>query len=191
MPVTAFHLGPALVAKGLTRNHFSIGTFALVQVVIDTEAIYNIVLGRWPVHTTLHTMLGATVVAVVAALCRRPLSWVNAAILRWRARATEAPSEATAQPARRSWLPHAAIDAELGPVTWTGAAVGAALGVLLHVPIDAMMHPDVKPFAPWTDANPFFIPGSFEWLHVACLAAGVLGLGLWVWRVRRRAPARA
>jgi hypothetical protein len=191
MPVTPFHIGPALIANGLTRNHFSLGTFALVQVVIDIEAVYNILLGHWPVHTTLHTMLGATAVAVLAALCRRPISWVNRTVLgRWaRARAAKGSGEPAA--GSLHGLAIATIEAELAPVTWTGALVGAVLGVLLHVPIDAMMHPDVKPFAPWSDANPLFIPGSFEWLHVACLVAGLLGLGLWARRVRRRVPTRA
>jgi hypothetical protein len=37
--------------------------------------------------------------------------------------------------------------------------------------------------APWTDANPLLIAGSFEWLHAACLAAGALGSWLWAMRV--------
>jgi hypothetical protein len=174
MPLTPFHLGPALIAKGLSRRHFSLGTFALVQFVLDTEVVWNVLRGRSVVHTNLHTLLGATVIATLATLCWRPLSWVNQMIARRLARA----------PAR-----DAPEIAEFGPVTWTGALMGAGLGVLLHVPLDAMMHGDMKPFAPWSTANPLYIPTSFEWLHLACLIAGVLGYWMWLRRVRRSSVA--
>src|SRR6185503_16141656 len=78
MPVTPFHLGPALVVKAIFRERFSLGVFTLVQGVIDVESIANILLNRWPVHADLHTVLGALAVSAVCAVVGRPLvSWLN------------------------------------------------------------------------------------------------------------------
>lgn len=39
----------------------------------------------------------------------------------------------------------------------------------------ALMHSDIRPFAPWTDANPPLGLAGVGVLHVACLLAGLAG----------------
>ena len=48
-----------------------------------------------------------------------------------------------------------------------------------------IMHADMRPFAPWSDANPFLHRVSLGALHWGCVAAAVLGGLLWVVFLRR------
>ena len=73
MPITPLHFGPAIAGKAVAPKHFSVLAFGLTQVIIDAEAGFYLAQGAWPVHRFLHTYLGATVVAVVTVLLRRPL----------------------------------------------------------------------------------------------------------------------
>ena len=65
------------------------------------------------------------------------------------------------------------------------ALVGGLLGGVSQTALDAVMHADLAPFAPVTDANPLLRVVGLDALHLACVVAGVLGLmGLWLrqWR---------
>jgi hypothetical protein len=41
--------------------------------------------------------------------------------------------------------------------------------------LDSIMHADMRPFAPWSDASPLLGILSIGGLHVACLVSGMLG----------------
>lgn len=170
MPITPFHGGPALLIRGAARRQFSFAVFTATQIAIDLESGANLALGRWPVHAHLHTVLGASLVAlVVALLSRRPLSALNRALAR------RAPPR---------------LAAELGDITWPAAAIGAAFGALSHIALDAMMHADMQPFAPFAPGNPLLIDGSFAAIHRACAIAGLAGVLLWLALTRRGGRAR-
>jgi hypothetical protein len=173
VPVTPFHLGPAVALKPLLGARLSLGAFALVQGVIDVESVWNILWDQWPVHARLHTLPGALAVAAVCAAVGKPLcSRLNAALARWAAGRADIPA----------W-----VCAELTPVTWAGSTLGAALGGLTHVALDGMMHPDMEPLSPWVSGNPLLVYDSFLPIHAACAALGLLGLA--AWRALRRRPA--
>lgn len=78
--------------------------------------------------------------------------------------------------------------AELAPVSWTSASIGAMVGGVSHVLLDAVIHGDVAPFAPWSRSNLFFVRGSFVWVHFLCAAVGVVGLLLWHTLAKRGEP---
>jgi hypothetical protein len=143
MPVTPFHLGPAVIVKAACPRWFSLGVFAIVQAALDVEPTWNIVAGRSPVHGGLHTLPGALLL-----------------------------SAAVIVPARH-------VVARFFPVSWTAAITGALVGGSSHVLLDAVIHPDVVPFAPWLAGNTLFVPGSFVWVHALCAAAGLLGGAAW------------
>lgn len=143
MPVTPFHLGPAVIVKAACPRWFSLGVFAIVQAALDVESVGNIVAGRYPVHGGLHTLPGALLL-----------------------------SAAVIVPARH-------VVARFFPVSWTAAITGALVGGSSHVLLDAVIHPDVVPFAPWLAGNALFVAGSFVWMHVGCAAAGLLGGAAW------------
>lgn len=165
MPLTPFHGGPALLVRAAARRRFSFAVFTATQIAIDLESGANLALGRWPVHAHLHTVLGSLVVAAVVALAmRRPLSALNRALAR-------------RVPPR--------LAAELGDITWPAAAIAAAFGALSHIALDAMMHADMQPFAPFTAGNPLLLDDSFTWIHRACALAGLAGALLWLVLTRR------
>ena len=57
-------------------------------------------------------------------------------------------------------------------------ALGAAVGTLSHVFLDSIMHRDIKPFAPFFDANPFLGILSLPALHWSCLVTGGVGVAI-------------
>jgi hypothetical protein len=154
MPFTPFHLGPALLAKGVLPRRFSFAAFAASQVAIDCETLYWLEHGEWPVHRTLHTFaagaLVGTAVAVATSLVARPL-------LR------RVPGLGA--------LPVLAAEARLGP-----AIAGGLAGGLSHSLLDGIMHADMHPFRPFTTANPLLGLLDDLSLETACVAAGVLGV---------------
>ena len=158
MPVTPFHFGPAALAKSLTPKYFSFVTFGLSQVIIDAEPLYYMSQGAWPIHRFFHTYLGATVVAVLVILFGKPIC--EAVLRLWNWRLSEA---------QRSWL-------SVNPnISFTTAAVGALFGAYSHVLLDSIMHSDMQPFAPFSDANPLLYIISIDRLYQMCALLGILG----------------
>jgi hypothetical protein len=167
VPVTPFHMGPAMVLKAAFGRSMSLGTFGVTQVVIDVESVSNILLGRFPVHDRLHTLPGALLVAAgVTVLFRAPLSFVYARLQK---------REDVA-----SWISH-----ELVGVSWFSAAMGAFLGGVTHVFFDGMMHADARPFAPLVAGNPLLIADGFMAIHIGCAILGALGFLAWILRFSR------
>ena len=70
-------------------------------------------------------------------------------------------------------------------ITRSAAAITGLLGAVFHVVPDAIMHPDVRPFAPFTDANPFFNLVAVGLLHLTLVVVGAVGLGLLALQRRR------
>jgi membrane-bound metal-dependent hydrolase YbcI (DUF457 family) len=60
----------------------------------------------------------------------------------------------------------------LGPATLAGTLTGA----WSHVLFDGLLHRDMRPFAPWTDANPLLGAVPTGALHLGCVAAGAIGI---------------
>ena len=82
---------------------------------------------------------------------------------------------ATAAVARRLGRTGPAL--RLGP-----CLVGGVLGGLGQTVLDAVMHRDLLPFRPLSDANPFLGAVPLDVLHLGCVVAGVVGAALWAWR---------
>ena len=55
MPFTPLHLGFGTIIKAILPNSFSFSAFALTQIIIDVESLYNLLNRKWPVHAFLHT----------------------------------------------------------------------------------------------------------------------------------------
>lgn len=166
MPVTPFHLGPAIAVYPWVGRRMSLGAFLCVNCAIDVEPVARILMHAHPVHATLHTFLGAMGLALVLiAPARLGLAWLYAHAGPWLA--------ARPEYVLRAW------GETLGPVSWAAAAVGSLMGAASHVLLDAVIHPDLRPFAPWSDVNPFLVDASFGAVHVACAMVGLAGL-LWL-----------
>ncbi len=172
MPLTPFHLGPGAACKAIVPAHFSFMLFGFSQLVIDVESAYNLLLNRYPVHTFLHSYLGASVILVPVVLAGRPLS--QFALRLWNRFTAQAPNNLLfIQPT----------------ISWPAAAAGAVVGVYSHVLLDSIMHADMRPLAPFSALNPLLGWIGMPALHLACTAAGILG-GAWLY-FRRRIARRA
>jgi hypothetical protein len=73
-----------------------------------------------------------------------------------------------------------------GPVGFAAATTGAVFGGVSHVLLDAIMHPDLQPFATWKAGNPLLSDGASVWLHLSCIATGMLGTLWWLSRYATR-----
>ena len=147
-----------MAGKALIPKYFSFAVFGITQVVIDMEPAYYMAQGLWPIHRFFHTYLGATVVAVFAVVVGKPLSEL---LIRWWNRRLSS--------RQRAWL---GIQARI-PVT--GAVSGAMFGAYSHVLLDSVMHPDLRPFAPWSNSNGLLHVISNGQLNVLCVGLGVMG----------------
>ena len=153
MPFTPFHFGPGLLLKSAAPRGLSATGFAAANVAIDIETLVHIVRGEWPVHRWAHTFLGAGAIGVLSGLALAAVA----------GRLTS-----------RDPLP-APLRGELsrGPLM-----VGSILGGLTHPLLDGLMHRDIRPFLPFSAANPLLDAIPVGVLISSCVAAGLLGLAI-------------
>jgi hypothetical protein len=135
--------------------------FVVAQIIIDLEPLYHILRHEWPLHRTLHTVIGASAAGSVAALC----------VIGGRVLVSHIPPHF-----------HTAVESlpesQRSEITNTGVWAGGLVGGVPHPLLDSMMLADVHPFAPLTNANPFLGIIDDGLLHMLCVAAGIFGLVL-------------
>lgn len=149
MPITPLHLGPALLLKRAAGSKFDLVAFVAAQVLLDAEPVLKI-LGLLPAQGGLHLShtwsTGAGVVLVAAAASAWGCQWVGRSRWRWRQ----------------------------NPTAWS-SALGAALGVLSHLVLDAVYHADVAASTGLPGLNAVVSQGWLDAvLLVALVAGGVL-----------------
>ncbi len=162
MPFTPFHLGPGVAFKAVGGRRFSFLIFGGSQVLMDLEPLARLVRGDAVVHGASHTLLGALVIGVAAAAVGKP---AGEFVLRL----------------------FAAASASIG---WTVALASAFIGTSSHVVLDAVMHGDMEPFWPLSEANPLLRAIPVRDLYRLCLWSGVAGaavLAFKAWRGRTKA----
>lgn len=162
MPFTPFHMGPGLAMKAVCGRHFSLMVFGFSQVAIDIEPLVRIIRGDDVLHGFTHTYLGATLIALVSVLVGRPVCQF---LLKYWTPDPNSPF--------LNWLQ--------GPklISWPAAIASAFMGTYSHVFLDSIMHFDMQPLAPFSDANALLHVISVDSLHIACVLGGVIGgLGL-------------
>jgi hypothetical protein len=153
MPVTPFHFGVGLLGKGVAPRSISLCAFVASQVVIDCESAYFLFVAReWPVHRVLHTFALATPVGGLVGLA----VWAVARRIRWLSEVAVLRNDCALRP----------------------AILGGLLGGLTHPLLDGIMHDDIRPFLPFTSANPLHLLIDLGPLHVLCILFGVVGVAL-------------
>ena len=160
MPITPFHFGPGALVAVASRSSVSFLAFAATDVIIDVESLYNMVTAQPRIHTFFHTYIGSTIAAALIVLAFLPCRWLALKLpawplLRWR---------------------HLSIAA---------VVLGSLVGAWSHVLFDSVMHIDITPLAPYSNANPLYQLVSLQALHLGCVIAGVLGV---VWYLLRSNP---
>nr|WP_086939383.1 metal-dependent hydrolase [Thaumasiovibrio occultus] len=154
MPFTPVHMGPGLMFKALMRSSFSLMIFGWTQIVMDIQPLIVMISGEGHLHGFSHTFVGATLLAIVAALTGKYLAQLGLWMFRMRPLITV-------------------------PIAWWVVFLSAFIGSYSHVLLDAVMHGDVQPFFPITLDNPFLRWISVSALHKVCLYSGLVGAGIY------------
>ena len=152
MPFTPFHLGAGAAFKAAGGRHFSFMVFGGTQVLMDLEPGYKLLTGGAPLHGPSHTLAGALLIGLLAAVIGKPVS------------------ELAFRLAGRA-------DLRIG---WGSAFAGALLGAFSHILLDAVMHADMHPWRPFGDGNGLLGWLPVNDLHLYCAGLGLIG-GLLVW----------
>jgi len=148
MPFTPFHLGPGALFKSTGGRHFSFMIFGGSQVLMDLEPLVRIIRRDAVLHGASHTVAGAFGIGVVSAVAGRPVSQFAL------------------------WL----LGQRDPRISWTVAFASAFIGTYSHIVLDAVMHPDMRPFWPFTVGNPLLGAIHVGALHLLCVACGLLGM---------------
>ena len=160
MPLTPFHLGPALLLGALWHRRLDVPTLLVGSVIVDFRAAL-VVFGplAGPVHGIFTTFFGGTAVALALAGAVRTLPLTVHAYLAY---------------------------GRLAQTNHTAEVVaGALVGVYSHVVLDSLLYPDAQPFFP-AEVNPLLLDGvKYIPVYSGCIVAGCLGLGLVAVRATR------
>ena len=152
-------MGPGATFKLICGGAFSLLVFGFSQVLIDLEPLIRMLRGDEILHGPSHTYAGAVVIGAVAMVLGKPLfGWL---MRDW-------------NETRKPWpFKHWQFPDHL---SWTAAASGAFVGTFSHIVLDSVMHADIHPWAPLSEANGLYLLMPLEWLHLFCLAAGVFAM---------------
>jgi membrane-bound metal-dependent hydrolase YbcI (DUF457 family) len=151
MPFTPFHFGPGALLHAAAPRQVSFLAFCAANVLTDLEPLYYLATHQYPVHRFCHTIVGAGVIWLLT--CGL---WALGLRL-----------------ASRFSLPNLFHwqDLHYRPI-----AIGAGLGSFSHIFLDGLMHRDLRPWAPFSESNPWLGMVSYGTLQGVCLGAGILGL---------------
>ena len=155
MPFTPIHMGPGILIKSLLQGSFSLMVFGWTQIVMDIQPLIVMISGEGHLHGFTHTYIGATLIAILAALSGKYLSELGLKII--------------------------GISNKVNPVviTWTVVFLSAFLGSFSHVLLDSIMHADVEPFFPFMFDNQFLTLITVPVLHKVCLYSGLFGTAIY------------
>lgn len=162
MPFTPFHMGPGLLLKACLHGSFSLMVFGWAQIVMDIQPLVVLITGEGHLHGFSHTYLGATLLAVVAAISGKYLG---------------------------AWGLRLIGRTEYLPIGWPVAVTSAFIGTYSHVALDSIMHADMAPLAPFGTHNALLGLISIEALHWVCVGSAVVGGAAWL-LLARRLPAK-
>lgn len=162
MPFTPFHMGAAMLVKPGAGSRFSVIAFALAQVIIDIEPGIEMARGSDVLHGPSHTIFGAILIAAAVAAIS---PWLASRIVRrWNQEVRHH---------KLDWL------TESEQVGRTAVIAGAFFGTLSHLVLDSMMHHDIHPLAPFSNANPLIGLVSHDGVYQMCVVIGVIGTAAW------------
>jgi membrane-bound metal-dependent hydrolase YbcI (DUF457 family) len=165
MPLTPFHIGPALLIGLLLLKWLDLPTFLIANVIVDIEPVMVIAFGlKCPLHGFFHSFIGGTIAAFLLTIFMR-----------------------TVRPCLSSLLSRFKIDQSFSLKSILSASL---LGVYIHIILDSRMHHDIRPFYPF-DFNPFLDPGVLSelWLETVlgwCFIGAVFVYLLRLFQLYRR-----
>jgi membrane-bound metal-dependent hydrolase YbcI (DUF457 family) len=148
MPFTPFHFGPGALLHSAAPKRVSFLAFCGANVLVDVEPLYFMLTHQYPIHRFFHTYVGATVATGVV---------VGLFML------------------VRRVAPRLLNIFGLHNLSVRAMTLGAIAGTYSHVVLDSLMHADMQPFAPFSDANPLLGAVFLGTLHGFCVLAEIVG----------------
>lgn len=145
----------------MAPKRMSLLAFCAANVLIDVEPLYFMLTEQYPLHRFFHTYIGASLVVLLILglfISVRKLS-------------------------RITYLPNILGWKQLEVMQ---IFVGATLGAYSHIALDSLMHGDIQPFAPFSEANPLLGIVSLDALHGSCVISGIAGIIIVVFRWNAR-----
>lgn len=158
MPLTPFHLGPAAVVKAVLRDKFSFTIFGFSQILIDLQPLFSMLGAYIALHGLSHTYLGATIIAIIAALIGRPVCQFF--LCGWNRHLSATENSLLIVKENFSW-----------PIAFSSALIGT----YSHILLDSIMHADLIPFYPLRIKNSLLGLVPIDTLHVVCFITGIMG----------------
>ena len=156
-------MGAALIVKPALSKRFSVITFGIAQVAMDIEPGIRMALGTDVLHGQTHTLPGAVVIAILVMLIAPSIC--NGLLAKW----------------NKEVIYYNLLGlVRSGPVSKTAVMAGAFFGTLSHVFLDSLIHHDIHPLSPFSQANPFMGLISHDGAYLACTVAAVLGIAAWL-----------
>ena len=160
MPLTPFHLGPGLLIGEVFEKRINMISILLASILIDVRAIFCCFFiectGRF--HGPLHTIIGATVIALLIAI----MVWSLKIQLK---------KFTDVFKIKNSYSSSSII-------------LGSFIGTWLHIILDSFMHSDIIPFWP-IKSNLLLGMISNGTNYLLCTIALIIGLIVYFYRIRR------
>jgi len=60
--ITPIHIIAAVPVKIIFPKHFSLLWFTIVNILIDVEVLYYLIMNEWPIHRFFHSFIGVSIV---------------------------------------------------------------------------------------------------------------------------------
>lgn len=173
MPFTPLHMAAVLIVKPSLDQRVSLIAFGLAQIAMDLEPGIRMLVGADEVlHGVTHTILGALVIALAVVLVASPIGLLI--LKRWNKEAMHY---------KQQWLVQSEVVMSRGSVV-----AGALFGTLSHVALDSLIHHDIQPLFPFSQANPMLGLLAHDTVYRVCFLAAALGAIAWFicrWRSSR------
>ena len=155
MPFTPIHMGPGILIKAILQGSFSLMVFGWAQIIMDIQPLFVILTGEGHLHGFSHTYIGASLLAIVAALSGKYLSEFGLILI------------------------GVAKKDNAIKIAWWVVFISAFIGTFSHVFLDSIMHSDVEPFFPFFLENNMLGILTIKQLHQWCLYSGLVGVALY------------
>ena len=60
--ITPIHIIAAVPVKIIFPKHFSLLWFTIVNILIDVEVLYYLIMNEWPIHRFFHSFVGVSII---------------------------------------------------------------------------------------------------------------------------------
>lgn len=165
MPFTPFHIVAGASIKSIAPRQFSWSMFTLTNIAIDFEPLYYFFTIGELAHRFFHTIIGASIIAVLSVLIGKPISEFGLKI--W--------NSGLAKEDIR-WFGTGL------KISYSSAWLGAFIGAYSHLLLDSLMHHDIQPLSPFIETNSLLEAIPLETLHTICWASFGVGMATYIIR---------